>query len=76
MADGKHLGYRLSIDLDLFGHFDQETITETLRSEAFDNFTVLADGKAIKHYLINQVKVDLVKWEEVKERIIAEVKQL
>ena len=58
-----HLGHRLSIDLDLFGHFDQETITETLKSEAFDYFTILTDGKSIKHYLINQVKVDLVKYD-------------
>ena len=58
-----HLGHRLSIDLDLFGHFDQETITETLKSKTFDDFTIMVEGKAIKHYIINQVKVDLVKYD-------------
>ena len=36
-----HLGHRLSIDLDLFGNFDQETITETLKSKSFDSCIVL-----------------------------------
>jgi predicted nucleotidyltransferase component of viral defense system len=58
-----HLGHRLSIDLDLFGNFDPEIITETLRSETFDDFTVSVDGKTIKHYIINQVKVDIVKYD-------------
>ena len=61
-----HLGHRLSIDLDFFGHFDTETITDTLRSEAFDSFSILVDGKAIKHYLINQVKVDIVEYHRYK----------
>ena len=58
-----HLGHRLSIDLDLFGKFDHETITETLKSEAFDDFYVLSESKVIKRYLINQVKVDIVKYD-------------
>ena len=58
-----HLGHRLSIDLDLFGKFDSEIITETLRSEAFDDFYVFSENKVIKHYLINQIKVDIVKYD-------------
>ena len=56
------LGHRLSIDLDLFGKFSQEDITETLRSE-FSDFEILSENKIIKHYLINKVKVDLVKYD-------------
>ena len=58
-----HLGHRLSIDLDLFGKFDHEIITETLQSEVFDDFYVLSENKNIKQYLINQVKVDIVKYD-------------
>jgi len=58
-----HLGHRLSIDLDLFGAFDREIITETLQSEAFDDFYVLSESKIIKQYLINRVKVDIVKYD-------------
>ena len=58
-----HVGHRLSIDLDLFGKFDHEIITETLQSEVFDDFYVLSENKNIKQYLINQVKVDIVKYD-------------
>ena len=58
-----HLGHRLSIDLDLFGSFDNEILTETLKSETFDDFYVLSESKVIKQYLINQVKVDIVKYD-------------
>jgi len=57
-----HLGHRLSIDLDLFGSFEQETITETLKSESFDSFFVLKESRFIKQYLINRVKVDIVRY--------------
>ena len=43
-----HLGHRLSIDLDLFGNFEQETITETLKSESFNSFSVLKESKFMK----------------------------
>jgi predicted nucleotidyltransferase component of viral defense system len=58
-----HLGHRLSIDLDLFGKFEQEILTETLRAEGFNKFDVVFENKVIKHYLINQVKVDVVKYD-------------
>ena len=57
-----HLGHRLSVDLDLFGNFEQETITETLKSESFNSFLVLKESKFIKQYFINQVKIDIVKF--------------
>lgn len=59
-----HLGHRFSVDLDIFGNFNQEIITETLKSELFGDFTVLMDGRTIKHYIINQVKVDIVKYDK------------
>jgi len=59
-----HLGHRLSIDLDLFGKFDQEIITETLNASAFEDFYVLHETKVIKQYLINQIKVDIVKYDK------------
>ena len=58
-----HLGHRLSIDLDLFGKFDQEKITEILKSESFDSFIVHSETEVIKHYIINQIKVDIVKYD-------------
>jgi predicted nucleotidyltransferase component of viral defense system len=58
-----HLGHRLSIDLDLFGSFDHEILTETLKSATFHSFYVLSESKVIKQYLINQVKVDIVKYD-------------
>ena len=58
-----HLGHRLSIDLDLFGKFDPEIITEKLKSEPFKSFSVLYDTEFIKHYIINQIKVDIVKYD-------------
>ena len=58
------LGHRMSVDLDLFGCFDHEIITETLKSESFNEFFVLSDKNFIKHYLINHVKVDIVKYEK------------
>ena len=57
-----HLGHRLSIDLDLFGVFDSEIITGVLASESFDNFNIILDSKVIKHYFINKIKVDIVKY--------------
>ena len=58
-----HLGHRLSVDLDLFGEFDSEIITKTLSSKSFNYFRVLTDTKIIKHYFINKVKVDIVKYD-------------
>jgi predicted nucleotidyltransferase component of viral defense system len=58
-----HLGHRLSIDLDLFGKFDPELITEALAAEGFDDFSILSENEVVKHYIINQVKVDVVKYE-------------
>jgi len=58
-----HLGHRLSIDLDLFGAFDNATITETLQSETFDDFLIFSESKVIKRYQINKVKVDIVKYD-------------
>jgi len=58
-----HLGHRLSIDLDLFGSFDQEIITKTLQSEGFNTFNILSESKVIKQYLINMVKIDIVKYD-------------
>lgn len=58
-----HLGHRLSIDLDLFGAFDQEIITETLRAEEFDDFFIFSESKVIKRYAINKIKVDIVKYD-------------
>lgn len=58
-----HLGHRCSIDLDLFGYFDQEIITEVLKSESFNDFKIISENRFIKHYLINQVKVDIVKYD-------------
>jgi len=58
-----HLGHRLSIDLDLFGTFDNEIITEILKSEDFDEFYVFSESKAIKRYSINNVKVDIVNYD-------------
>jgi len=57
------LGHRLSIDLDLFGKINSEILTETLRAEGFDTFDVYFENKVIKHYFINQVKVDVVKYD-------------
>ena len=61
-----HLGHRLSIDLDLFGTFNQETITKTLEDKQFNTFTVLSEVDVIKRYLINQIKVDIVKYDRYK----------
>ena len=58
-----HLGHRLSIDLDIFGTFDPETITETLQSEEFDDFFIFSESKVIKRYQINKVRVDIVKYD-------------
>jgi len=59
-----HLGHRLSIDLDLFGSFEQEIITKILSTESFNSFIVLSETNAVKHYLINQIKVDIVNYEQ------------
>jgi predicted nucleotidyltransferase component of viral defense system len=59
-----HLGHRLSVDLDLFGNFEQSILTETLRAEDFNQFNVFFENKVIKHYQINQVKVDIVKYDK------------
>lgn len=58
-----HFGHRLSVDLDCFGNFDPEIITEILASENFNDFTIIADNRIIKHYVINRIKVDLVKYD-------------
>jgi len=57
------LGHRLSIDLDLFGKIDQEIITRALQEKMFDDFVILSESKVIKHYVINDVKVDIVKYD-------------
>ncbi|MCL2026891.1 MAG: nucleotidyl transferase AbiEii/AbiGii toxin family protein [Bacteroidales bacterium] len=57
------LGHRLSIDLDLFGKIDQEVTTRALQEQNFKNFEILSESKAIKHYMINDVKVDIVKYD-------------
>jgi len=59
-----HLGHRLSIDLDLFGRFEQETITNALSANSFNSFYVLSETNVVKHYLINQIKVDIVCYEQ------------
>jgi hypothetical protein len=59
-----HLGHRISVDLDLFGKFNSEILTDTLRVEEFDSFVVHFENKVIKHYFINQVKVDIVKYDK------------
>jgi len=61
-----HLGHRLSIDLDLFGSFDSEIITGLLQLGSFDSFQVVSDSKVLKHYFINQIKVDIVKYDRYK----------
>jgi len=58
-----HLGHRLSIDLDLFGKINSDILTETLRAEKFETFDVVFENKVIKHYMINQIKVDVVKYD-------------
>lgn len=57
------LGHRLSIDIDLFGKINSDILTETLRAERFETFDVTFENKVIKHYMINQVKVDVVKYD-------------
>ena len=58
-----HLGHRSPNDLDLFGTFTYETITEVLKLESFDNFCIILDRLYRKSYLINRVKVDIVKYD-------------
>jgi hypothetical protein len=58
-----HIGHRQSIDLDLFGKIDNEFITEALASKTFNDFRLLSENSYVKHYLINQVKVDIVRYD-------------
>lgn len=57
-----HFGHRLSIDIDLFGEIEHEDITLLLNNADFDSFLVDRNFKNIKHYRINNVKVDIVNY--------------
>lgn len=63
-----HFGHRYSVDIDLFGEIDCEDLTLVLNDIGFDSFVVDRNLKNIKHYRINNVKVDIVnysyKWVE------------
>jgi len=57
-----HLGHRHSIDIDLFGNIDHEDITMVLSEMNFDSFVVDLNIRNIKHFRINNVKVDIVNY--------------
>jgi len=69
-----HLGHRIPNDLDLFGNFNHDIITEVLKSLSFDDFCVVMERMFRKHYLINNVKVDILKFEsyQLLEKTIVE----
>jgi len=56
------LGHRQSIDIDLFGNFNEDV--DYLSSKISENFPVtqLQNSKNIKIWLINGIKVDLVNY--------------
>lgn len=57
-----HFGHRHSVDIDLFGEIEHEDITLLLNDLKFDSFVVNRNFKNIKHYQINNVKVDIINY--------------
>lgn len=57
-----HFGHRHSVDIDLFGEIEHEDITLLLNDFKFDSFVVNRNFKNIKHYQINNVKVDIINY--------------
>lgn len=55
-------GHRLSIDLDFFGHIEEEAdLQEVLRQAG--RLTVLKETKNIRIYTLNDIKVDFVNYD-------------
>jgi hypothetical protein len=57
-----HLGHRHSYDIDLFGEISHQDITLVLNEIEFDSFVVNQNFRNLKHYSINDVKVDMVNY--------------
>ncbi|MCF8297643.1 MAG: nucleotidyl transferase AbiEii/AbiGii toxin family protein [Saprospiraceae bacterium] len=56
------LGHRKSIDLDLFGDINSDSITISQQLDKIGSVTVLKKSKNINIYLIDNIKVDIVNY--------------
>ncbi len=56
------LGYRVSIDLDLFGNIEADAITIAKRLDNIGKVTILKKSDNINIYIIDNVKVDIVNY--------------
>lgn len=56
------IGYRHSIDIDLFGEVDMNDIEQALRDQHFTDFEIISNSKSIKQYVIEGIKVDIVNY--------------
>ncbi|HAF29404.1 MAG TPA: hypothetical protein DCG75_10195 [Bacteroidales bacterium] len=56
------IGHRKSIDLDLFGHIDEDLYSISEKINKLGKVTTLKNNKNLHIYLINSIKVDLVNY--------------